>query len=171
MGCYAQRKRIFPKAVQAVNSLLSLNKKVIFLSNMPRPKELVFEKMRQDGVKDGFEVLTSGDCTVEKLLKSYGDKTIFHMGKNVNKDILGNHNFKTTEHLGEANLVLLTLFIDGTQGFAEAISLCEQIARKNIFTVCANPDREAFNGAVKRLTAGFFAKKNRRVWGQNRIYR
>lgn len=158
-GVMHNGKEAFPKAIKAVNSLLAVGKNVIFLSNMPRPGSLVYSSMKEHGVNDGYHVLTSGDHTRKIIENHHLHKRIFHFGEHVNKDILNGINVQLVQNLEDADMVLLTIFLDDEHSYNETLKICKQIADRKIPTLCANPDKEAFYGTNRRLTAGYFGKK------------
>jgi HAD superfamily hydrolase (TIGR01459 family) len=158
-GVMHNGKEAFPKAVKAVNSLLALGKKVIFLSNMPRPGTLVYASMKEHGVNDGYHVLTSGDLTRKIIAAHHLHKKIFHLGEHVNQDILNGINVNLVKNLEDADIILLTIFLDDEHSYNETLKICKKIADMKIPTICANPDKEAFHGTNVRLTAGHFGKK------------
>ncbi|CAO5679284.1 MAG: hypothetical protein HEEMFOPI_01255 [Holosporales bacterium] len=148
----------YPDAILAVNQLLDLRKKIIFLSNMPRPKTIVVDMLKKYGLKDGFFVLTSGDSAREYLLKNYKETKIFHFGDAVNQAILKDLDVITTKTLDDAGVVLLTLFTDTEKDLKEAEDLAKKIGALKLPCVCANPDLSAQNGDMMRVTSGYFAK-------------
>lgn len=158
-GVIHNGKNGFPKAIKAVNSLLALGKKVLFLSNMPRPGSLVYSSMKEQGVNDGYHVLTSGDHTRKIIDEHHLSKKIFHLGEDVNQDILKDMQVNLVKNLEDAEIVLLTMFLDDRHTYNETLKICKKIADSKIPTLCANPDKEAFYGKNVRLTAGHFGKK------------
>lgn len=148
----------FTKSIQAINSLLVLGKKVVFLSNMPRPGKIVFDTMKQNGVHDGYHVVTSGDLTRNILQHSYENKKIYHLGKTVNADILSGLNVKTVDDIAQADCVLLTIFTHDSETEADTLEICQKIVNYGLPVLCANPDKEAFKGKLILKTAGYFAK-------------
>ncbi|MBP9753131.1 MAG: TIGR01459 family HAD-type hydrolase [Proteobacteria bacterium] len=156
-GVIHDGKEPYESAVLAVNHLLDLKKIVIFLSNMPRPSDIVVEMLKKYGVSDCFSVLTSGDCTQKFLLKNYNNKVIYHFGETVNQDILKNLDMTITKDLKKADAVLLTIFTENDDQQIEAQKLAERIGQLNLECICANPDHTAQNGTTLRRTAGYFA--------------
>jgi HAD superfamily hydrolase (TIGR01459 family) len=157
-GVMHNGKDSFPKAIEAVNHLLDKHKTVIFLSNMPRPKELVFKTMTEYGVKEGYHVITSGDCARDYLVAHHKQDKVYHFGKDVNTDILHNLEVTTTDSLEEADVFLITLFVDSRENLTPYVDICKKIAKKNKPVICANPDHLAIHGSTTRITAGHFSK-------------
>lgn len=154
-GVIHNGKTAYPGAISAVQRLQDANKRVIFLSNMPRPKELVFETLSKFGLDAPYDVVTSGDCTQIYLEKYYKNAKIYHLGENVNQVIA--RGFQFTTNLLEADLVLLSLFTESKEETVQYEKICKQIAQSGLPVVCANPDKQAAHGDHTRYTAGYFA--------------
>ncbi len=148
----------YEKSIQAVNRLIEGNKTVIFLSNNPRPSSLSIKKIKSMGVKDGYSVITSGDYTRHLLTTTYKDKKIFHLGAEKNSDILEGLNVKVVKSLEEADIVLLTLFIEQDESVEKYYPICDKIALSRKTVLCANPDKIALYGKTLRTCAGTFAQ-------------
>ena len=108
-----------PHAIEAINAIPP-DKRVIFLSNMPRPGTQVREKLIKFGVTRSFDVLTSGDVTRELLLTTYVGKKIYHWGTERNTDITVGLSLNFVEQVEESEVVLLTAFLK--EGEDEAIN-------------------------------------------------
>ena len=69
-------------AVKAVESLLKDSKKIVFLSNAPRPSEKVKEFLREMKMKENFlkNVVTSGEAAMQAINKNKFGKFFFHLG-------------------------------------------------------------------------------------------
>ncbi|CAO4846227.1 MAG: Phosphoglycolate phosphatase [Holosporales bacterium] len=154
-GVIHNGKTAYPDAIPAIQRLQKAQKKVIFLTNMPRPKELVFETLSKFGLTPPYDVVTSGDCTQIYLEKFYKDAKIYHLGENVNQVIA--RGFPLTTNLQEADLVLLSLFTESKEEADLYENICKQIAQSGLPVICANPDKQAAHGDHTRCTAGYFA--------------
>lgn len=167
----------YPKVVSCVNKLLALNKKVIFLSNAPRPGHLMIKKIQDFGIlcleKD---ILSSGDVVREQL-KTFSDpifstleKLCYHLGAARNQDILAGIELELTEDVTEAGFILLTAFADEEEGLEQYDSILEQGAYHRIPAICANPDTIVIHGNKLRYCAGVFAEKYENLGGQVYYY-
>ncbi|CAO5681004.1 MAG: Dihydroxyacetone phosphatase [Holosporales bacterium] len=154
-GVVHNGKTAYPGAIPAIQRLQKANKQIIFLTNMPRPKELVFETLSKFGLNPPYEVVTSGDCTQLYLEKFYKGSKIYHLGENVNQVIA--RGFPLTTNLDEAELVLLSLFCESKEEADSYKNICKQIAQSGLPVICANPDKQAAHGEHTRYTAGYFA--------------
>jgi HAD superfamily hydrolase (TIGR01459 family) len=149
----------FPYAIEAVNSI-PRDKKVIFLSNMPRPGAQTREKLINLGINRPFEVLTSGDVTRELLLTTYAGKKIYHWGAERNSDIDAGLKLNLVENIEESELVLLTAFLREGDDEIPHNDLIDKIIQSNIPVLCANPDKIAMHGGTAiHKCAGSIAEK------------
>lgn len=149
----------FPKAINAVNQLIGLGKKVIFLSNTPRPSSLSKEKLIEMGILEGFDVVTSGDAARDTLTTTYAGMKVFHLGEVRNKDISQGLCLNIIESFDDCDVVLLTLFLEPHENPNEYDVLLSKIAASGKPVLCANPDKYAFFGKEIRRCAGYFAQK------------
>ena len=71
-----------PKAIEAVEQLKKNSKKIVFLSNAPRPSSKVINfllKMKMDK-KYLSNVMTSGEAAMHAINQKKFGKTFFHLG-------------------------------------------------------------------------------------------
>ena len=71
-----------PKAIEAIKQLKNNNKKIVFLSNAPRPSSKVINfllKMNMD-IKYLSNVMTSGEAAMHAINKNQFGKTFYHLG-------------------------------------------------------------------------------------------
>ena len=69
------------KAIEAIENLINNKKKVVFLSNAPRPSSVVKKFLLNLGMKENLlkNIMTSGEAAMEALKKKFG-KLFFHLG-------------------------------------------------------------------------------------------
>jgi HAD superfamily hydrolase (TIGR01459 family) len=169
VGVVYDGKEKFPSAIQAINQLIEQGKKVIFLSNNPRPSTLGRSKLLEMGIYEPFHIFTSGDLARDIFVKNYTDKPLFHVGAERNTDISNGLNLTFVSSLEEADAVLLTLFIEQDQDPDSYDQLMLEIAESNKKVLCANPDKQALYGDEVRFCAGHFAEKIARNNGNVQI--
>lgn len=169
VGVVYDGKEKFPSAIQAINQLIDQGKKVVFLSNNPRPSTLGRSKLLEMGVHESFDIFTSGDLARDILVKDYTDKPLFHVGAERNTDISNGLNLTFVSSLEEADVVLLTLFIERDQDPDSYDQLMLEIAQSKKKVLCANPDKQALYGDEVRFCAGHFAEKIKRNKGSVHI--
>jgi HAD superfamily hydrolase (TIGR01459 family) len=149
----------YADAVHAINQAKKSGLNVIFISNNPRPSALSQASLKKMGVEGDVMVVTSGDYTRWYLQKYFVGKTIYHLGATRNQDILKDIDVQTTENLEEADIVLLSQFIDEEDSDTQFDDILRQIVDSHKPVFCANPDVYALYGEAMRKCAGFFAKK------------
>lgn len=153
----------FPKAIEALNKLE--NKKVIFVSNNPRPSSLSTSRLVSFGLKIPFHMVTSGDLA-RTYLQEDTESIYYHWGAQRNSDILANIPVKTTNDLNGSHKVLLTAFLEEEDDVTQFDSLIEEIVHKKLPVYCANPDKKAMFGSKMRICAGTFAEKIQKAGGE-----
>ncbi|MDP3372424.1 MAG: TIGR01459 family HAD-type hydrolase [Candidatus Paracaedibacteraceae bacterium] len=148
----------FPDAIDAIN-LAKQCSRPIFISNNPRPSIFSKSKLKGMGVIGDFTVITSGDYTRWFLEKYHQGKTIYHFGAKCNQDILKDLDVSTTDNINQADIILLTQFLEQQDNPDQFDAILHEITQSNKPIFCANPDVYACYGKELRKCAGYFAKK------------
>ncbi len=152
-------------AIEAIKRIAD-DKPIIFLSNTPRPAEIPRKKFTEWGVDtEKIKIYTSGDAVREQL-KLWDDsvfsklgKKLYHLGEEINKDILSELNVISVQEIEEANFVLLTIYMDEGEDLNQYNNILKKAKDLNLPVICANPDIEVSHGDKRRYCAGTFAKK------------
>ena len=150
--------------------ILQNSKKVLFLSNMPRPGSLSQDKLVAMGLKQNTIVFTSGDAVRLDLQGKLAHKKIYHWGAERNADILSGLNVTLVDDLKDADVVLLTQFIEQDESLEQFDLLIDVIVKKRIPVICANPDKVALHGKTIRYCAGTFAARVEEAGGHVDYY-
>lgn len=157
--------RPYPGTIDAINHLID-TKKVIFLSNAPRPAEVIMNKLQEYGINITVEgILTSGDVVRAMLCKD-PTKTIYHIGEDKNQDILRNINVKVVNSVKDADLILLSAFLDDPEKDDKFDEDLQEAAALKLPLICANPDTYVPNGSNVRRCAGIFAARYKQMDGK-----
>lgn len=167
----------YPGVVEGLNTLINRGKKIIFLSNAPRPGQLMVEKLVQFGIKVSSDmVLTSGDAVRHQLsyfedpfFEQHG-RCFYHLGAERNTDILSGLSVNATDSLEKANFVLLTLYRDEGEDLQPFHEFFKKALDHNLPMLCANPDKIIPNGAKRRFCAGVFAEQYESMGGKVHYY-
>jgi HAD superfamily hydrolase (TIGR01459 family) len=167
----------YPGVVDCLNHLISLPKKVLFVSNSPRPGELNYLKLKDLGVNLTPEMmLTSGDLlrlhmkTADgPLFKKLGP-AFYHAGSERNHDLLSQLPLTPVASIEEADFVLFSAYADPEENIHAYDSFLEKILALNLPLVCANPDQIAIHGTKLRHCAGYFAHLYEKMGGQVYFY-
>jgi HAD superfamily hydrolase (TIGR01459 family) len=161
----------YPGTVDKLNELIK-TKKVIFISNAPRPYPVIASKLKEFNIfVEKAEIVSSGDLTREELAKMAAEgKKLYHIGAARNVDILKDLPISTVDSVKEADYVLLTAYLDEGEDleqfndqFKEAISMSKSF-------ICANPDTIVVHGNSHRYCAGYFASKIEKLGGKVLYY-
>ncbi len=146
-----------PEAVHALNRLLLQQKTIIFISNNPRPQQLVSQSLLRYGLNPGFFVFTSGDLARFLLTNAFKNQPIFHLGASRNLELTQNLELYLVDDVADASLVLLTAFLEEEEDIHEFDPIIKTLVEKKIPVLCANPDMIAMHGPKTHRCAGTIA--------------
>jgi HAD superfamily hydrolase (TIGR01459 family) len=147
-----------PKAIQAIEQLENNSKKIVFLSNAPRPSSKVISfliKMNMDK-KYLSNVMTSGEAAMYSINKNQFGKTFYHLGPPRDTSVYEKvKNYKVD--LESCDFILCTGLFDDQENDLEYYKdlLKKHVSKK---LVCTNPDLTVHRGNVEELCAGSVAK-------------
>jgi len=164
------------KAIEAVDQLNKHSKKIVFLSNAPRPSTKVVDfllKMKMDR-KYLSNVMTSGEAAMHAINQNKFGKKFFHLGPARDTEIFEKiKESKTT--IDSCEFILCTgLFdkddpdINKTQLHENDLNyyknfLINHISKK---LVCTNPDLIVHRGDKEEYCAGYIAKIFEEIGGK-----
>jgi HAD superfamily hydrolase (TIGR01459 family) len=162
----------FDGAIAFLNQMIASNKKVVFLSNAPRPSGIAIQRFIDWGVNiDKAHVYTSGDYVREQLLhwsddafKTLGRK-FYHLGAEKNEDILDDLDVSQVSDVKEADFILLSLYMDEDENLNAYDDLFKQAIDLKLPVVCANPDVTIHYNDKIRHCSGSFAAKYEKLGG------
>ena len=146
------------KALEAVEQLKKNSKKVVFLSNAPRPSAQVVDfllKMKMD--KKFLEhVMTSGEAAIDAINQNKFGKTFFHLGPPRDTSLFEKQKNNKTE-IEKCDFILCTGLFDNHEDDLSYYKnfLKEHISKK---LICTNPDLTVHRGNIEELCAGSVAK-------------
>ena len=159
----------FHNSEKTIEYLHSHNKNYIFLSNAPRPPDVLYKKIVELHLPiPQDKILTSGMYFIDTFLndKTYLNAKYFVLGEESNKDLLKSLNIQRVNDVSNADFLLSLMFTEDPN----AISIFDEIFAKaltlNIKLVCPNPDKIVHYGDTIRYTAGFFAERYREMGGE-----
>jgi len=168
----------FPHAVDTLDHLRRARKRVLLLSNVPRPNAAVQAMMRGMGIPDSLytDILTSGEA-VRHALQSPPDlwwaelgPRVFHLGPERDRPVLGGLPLTRVETPAESDFVLNTGPDDHRKpsDMAEFEPVLQDCARYRLKMICANPDLVVIRGGVRVLCAGSLALRYHELGGDVR---
>ncbi len=149
---------LYEESVDVVEKLISKNKKVIFLSNAPRPSENVIKFLKKIEMKEKYlkNVMTSGEAAMKVLKNLKYGKNFFHLGpKRDNPLFFGLEENKTS--LEKCDFILCTGLIENHE---KDLQYYKDLLRKNLHKklICTNPDLIVHRGDDEEYCAGTIAK-------------
>ena len=146
------------KAIDAVKNLIQNKKKVVFLSNAPRPSKEVKKFLQKLNMKDQYlqNIMTSGEAAMLALEKERYGNFFYHLGPERDKAVF----FKIKKNktsLEKCNYILCTgLFDDYEENLDYYKKLLKNHTSKKL--ICTNPDLTVHRGDVEEYCAGSVAK-------------
>ena len=158
--------RLNSKAIEAVEKLIQNNKKVIFLTNAPRPCEEVKIFLRNLEIDEDLleNVFSSGEAAMLSLQeKKYGE-FFFHLGPEKDNSIFFNIKEKKVS-IEKCNFILCTGVVDSYKNDLNYYkSLLKNYISKKL--ICTNPDLIVHRGNTVEYCAGTIAKIFESLGGQ-----
>ena len=158
--------KLNPKAIEAVDNLMKNKKKVVFLSNAPRPSSEVKKFLKQLKMEDRYlkNILTSGEAAMHALQNHKYGKFFFHLGPKRDDSVF----FKIKENntsLEKCNFILCTGLFDNHR---DDLNYYKQLLKNYIDKklICTNPDLTVHRGDVEEYCAGSIANLFESVGGK-----
>ena len=155
-----------PNAIDVIDNLSNNSKKIVFLSNAPRPSSKVINfllKMKMDK-KYLTNVMTSGEAAMYAINKNQFGKTFFHLGPPRDNSVF--EKVKNNQvNLESCDFILCTGLFDEHENDLNYYKkfLENQISKK---LICTNPDLTVHRGNVEELCAGSVAKVFEELGGE-----
>ncbi|MEC7143544.1 MAG: TIGR01459 family HAD-type hydrolase [Pseudomonadota bacterium] len=146
------------KAVDAVDQLKKNSKKIVFLSNAPRPSSKVVDfllKMKMDK-KYLDHVMTSGEAAMYAINQKKFGQTFYHLGPAKDISLFEKVKDNRTD-LENCDFILCTGLFDDYDNELNYYKdfLSKYISKK---LICTNPDLIVHRGNTEELCAGSVAK-------------
>ena len=154
------------KAVEVIENLNNSAKKIVFLSNAPRPSAKVIDFLRKMNMDEKFltKVVTSGEAAMPAINQYKFGKKFYHLGPTRDNSIFEKvQENKTT--LQNCDFILCTGFFDEQENNLEYYKiLLKDHTNKKL--ICTNPDLIVHKGNVEELCAGSIAKAFESLGGE-----
>ena len=150
--------KLNPKAIEAVERLNKSAKKVIFLSNAPRPSSKVINFLQKMNLDEKYltNVMTSGEAAMHAINKNKFGKNFFHLGPPRDTSIFDKIKDNQTD-IKKSDFILCTgLFDHHGDDIGYYKNLLINYTSKKL--ICTNPDLTVHRGNVEELCAGSVAK-------------
>jgi HAD superfamily hydrolase (TIGR01459 family) len=150
--------KLNPKAVEVVDNLIEGKKKVVFLSNAPRPSKEVKKFLKELKMEEKYlqNIMTSGEAAMLALQNENYGKSFYHLGPERDNSVF----FKIKENktsLEKCNFILCTgLLEDRKIDLNYYKDLLKEHTSKKL--ICTNPDLTVHRGEMEEYCAGSLAK-------------
>ena len=145
-------------AVEVVDQLKNNSKKVVFLSNAPRPSSKVVDFLLKMNLNKKYlsNVMTSGEAAMHAINENKFGKNFFHLGPPRDTSLFEKQKNNKT-NLEKCDFILCTgLFDDHEDDLNYYRKFLEKQISKKL--VCTNPDLTVHRGNIEELCAGSVAK-------------
>ena len=145
-------------AINTVKKLEDKGKRIIFLTNAPRPTEKVVQFLKKLKMEEKLlkNVVTSGETALNSLKqKKFGEK-FYHVGPK-RDDSLFSHMKKDKTVIEKCDFILCTgLFDEEEENLKYYENLLKDFTHKKL--VCTNPDLTVHRGGTEEYCAGKIAE-------------
>lgn len=154
------------KAIEAIKQLKNQSKKIVFLSNAPRPSSKVINfllKMNMDS-KYLSNVMTSGEAAMYAINKNQFGKNFFHLGPPRDTSVFEKVKENKTD-IESCDFILCTGLFDE---YKKDLEFYKKLLKKYVSKklVCTNPDMTVHRGNIEELCAGSIAKVFEELGGE-----
>ena len=146
------------KAMEVIKNLKNSSKKIVFLSNAPRPSLKVINFLLKMGMNEKYlsSVITSGEAAMYAINQSKFGKTFFHLGPPRDTSIFDKVK-KNKTNIDECDFILCTGLFDD---YDNDLNFYREFLKKHTSKklICTNPDLTVHRGKIEELCAGSIAK-------------
>ena len=146
------------KAIEAVGNLLKDTKKIVFLSNAPRPNEKVREYLKKLKMEEKYlkNIITSGDAAMNAINENRFGKSFFHLGPSRDESIFDKIKDHKTK-LKDSDFILCTGLFDEHE---DDLNFYKNFLKNSISKklICTNPDLTVHRGKKEEYCAGSIAQ-------------
>jgi len=146
------------KAMEATDKLLEESKKIVFLSNAPRPSEKVREFLKKMKMDEKYlkNIITSGEAAMKAINENRFGKLFYHLGPSRDDSIFYKIKSNRTK-LENSDFILCTGLFDEHENDLNFYKnfLKDFISKK---LVCTNPDLTVHRGNKEEYCAGSIAQ-------------
>ncbi|MEM6461135.1 MAG: TIGR01459 family HAD-type hydrolase [Pseudomonadota bacterium] len=159
----------WPLAVEALAGFRNRGGKVVLITNAPRRRYGVSEQLGHMGVEAGAydRIVTSGDVTRDLI--EAGSSDIYFIGPDRDLSLFEDLPVKFVSLADAGSAVCTGLFDDEHESPEDYRSILEDIKRKNLALICANPDLVVERGNRLVPCAGSIAALYESLGGQTLV--
>ncbi len=153
-------------AILAVEKLIKESKKVIFLSNAPRPSKKVKEFLKRLKMEEKYldNIVTSGEAAMNAINQERFGKLFFHLGPARDDSIFHQVRGNKTK-IENCDFILCTGFLDN---YESDLNFYKQLLKEHVSKklICTNPDLIVHRGNKEEYCAGLIAQVFETMGGQ-----
>ena len=146
------------KAMEVADKLLKKSKKIIFLSNAPRPSEKVRKFLKKLKMEEKYlkNIITSGEAAMHAINQNKFGKLFYHLGPSRDESIFYKIKDNKTK-LENSDFILCTGLLDEHE---DDLNFYKNFLKNFISKklICTNPDLTVHRGAKEEYCAGSIAK-------------
>lgn len=146
------------KAIEVIDNLLEESKKIVFLSNAPRPSEKVREFLRKLKLEEKYlkNIVTSGEAAMHAINKNKFGRLFYHLGPSRDESIFEKVKKNKTK-IENSEFILCTGLIDECEKDMNYYKIfLKDLTSKKL--VCTNPDITVHRGDKEEYCAGAIAQ-------------
>ena len=158
------------RAMEAVAQLKIKLKKIVFLSNAPRPSAKVVDFLLKMKMNKNYlsNVMTSGEAAMQAINQNKFGKKFFHLGPSRDSSIFKKVKDNKTE-IDDCDFILCTGLFDENEDNMDYYKnlLLKHVSKK---LVCTNPDLIVHRGNKEEYCAGYIAKIFEELGGKVTYY-
>jgi HAD superfamily hydrolase (TIGR01459 family) len=157
---------VFKEAMTVVKKLTQENKRIVFLSNAPRPAKNVKNYLIKLKIEEKYlnNILTSGEAAIKSLQDNKFGKTFFHIGPARDEPIFYGLEKNKTD-LKKCDFILCTgLFDEQLSDLSYYEDLLNNFKSKKL--VCTNPDLTVYKAGKIEICAGAIANVFEKIGGK-----
>tara|TARA_B100000674_G_scaffold54255_1_gene37712 strand:+ start:535 stop:1341 length:807 start_codon:yes stop_codon:yes gene_type:complete len=147
-----------PKAMEAIENLKNNSKKIVFLSNAPRPSSKVIDFLLKMGMDKKYlsSVITSGEAAMHSINQNKFGKFFFHLGPPRDTSVFEKVKDNRTK-IEKCDFILCTGLFDD---YEDDLNYYKDFLKMHVSKklICTNPDMTVHRGNKEELCAGSVAK-------------
>jgi HAD superfamily hydrolase (TIGR01459 family) len=171
-GCVHDGLAPYPGAVDALRALRGAGRKVVLISNAPRPWQAVAEQLERMGVaQDCWDaIVTSGDATVEGFNAAFAGRRYWPLGPERDAPLFRLLHGEPAPPAAAEVIVATGLLDDEAERSEDYREKFEPHVRAKTALVCANPDIVVNRGPRLLECAGALAQLYEGMGGKVHLY-
>jgi HAD superfamily hydrolase (TIGR01459 family) len=162
----------YPEALKVLEKLKEQNKKIVLISNAPRPSAVVKAFLETIGLQSSCYdfLVSSGDITREYISLNSSKKKFYHLGPTRDIDLFKDLNVALTSKEECDEIICTGLVSDEEEKLQDYKFLLDFFLNKKIPLICANPDEVVARGEKIVFCAGALANQYKQEGGMVRYF-